>query len=566
MPKVVLYCRVSSDDQAQKDLSIPAQQKALRRYVEEQGPDWEIATEFLDEGYSAYSPAQKRPGFCKMVSFCKKGRADMILVHKFCRFSRNRDESVLFKAMLKNRGVQVRSITEQFDPDTKEGFLFEGMIEIFNQFQSMNLACEVLKGMRENAERGYANGGRAPYGYKRVTVADGRGQERPTYALGDDEEVAIVREIFDLAVEQGMGAKAIANALNSRGVKGPGGDRWGHASVWFILSNPVYKGDLVWYKSKRLGRESRTRTEAEERIVTENAHPAIISPETFARRLALAAPRKFEERKTRAQHVHYLLTRLVRCSHCGATFVGRRQRYKGKGGKDTDRFAYYCGGYMRNGSSVCRSYPLAKDWLEGAVIAALRSQLGDAEKRQALRADIEARIESLRQLHNHDGKSVKLKLAAIDQQIDRYFVLIGQGWEIERAKQMIEEAKAKKARLEAEVAKVQESEYHQRLLSKNLEMLERLSRIILNDFEAMPFGVQRQALLAFINEIVVDQHRELVMRFQVPFDNGGLKELVEKAEAAIRGELYEDPENVSGEPRLIRSSPDCLSGLEWYPQ
>lgn len=419
--------------------------------------------------------------------------------------------------------------------------------------------------MRENAERGYANGGRAPYGYKRVTVTDDRGQGRPTYAPGDDDEVAIVREIFDMAVDQGLGAKAIANALNSRGVKGPGGDRWGHASVWFILSNPVYKGDLVWYKSKRLGRESRTRTEDGERVVTENAHPPIISPEIFARRLAVAAPRKFEERKARAQHVHYLLTRLVRCSHCGATFVGRRQKYKGKGGQDAERFAYYCGGYMRQGSSVCRSYPLAKDWLEGAVMAALRTQLGDEEKRQALRAEVEARIESLRKLHNHDGKSVKLKLAAIDQQIDRYFVLIGQGWEIERAKQMIEEAKAKKARLEEEVAKVQESEYHQRLLAKNLEMLERLSHIILADFAAMPFGIQRQALLAFIDEIVVDQHRELVMRFQVPFDNGGLKELVEKAEAAIRGELIDDPEDVSGEGRLTRPSPDCLSDLEKVP-
>jgi len=29
MPSAVTYCRVSSDEQAQKDLSIPAQRKAL---------------------------------------------------------------------------------------------------------------------------------------------------------------------------------------------------------------------------------------------------------------------------------------------------------------------------------------------------------------------------------------------------------------------------------------------------------------------------------------------------------------------------------------------------------
>ncbi len=566
MPKVILYCRVSSEDQAQKDLSIPAQEKALRRYVHEQGPDWQIVAEYRDEGYSAFVPARKRPGFVAMMAFCKKNKVDTILVHKFCRFSRNKEDSVLSKAMLKRKGITVRSMTEPFDPDTKEGFLYESLIEMINQWNSMNLSSEVLKGMQENAERGYNNGGRAPYGYARTTITDKRGQEHQVYALGDDDEVAIVREIFDMAVEQGMGAKAIANALNGRGVRGPSGGEWGQGSVWHILSNPVYKGDLVWYKSKRLTHESRTRTDPDERIVVENAHPAIIPPELFARRAALAGQRSFQERTARVQRVSYLLSRIVRCAHCGSTFVGRRQKYKGKGGVEAQRYAYYCGGYMSKGSAVCRSYPLPKDWLEGAVLAALRTHLGDEEKRNLLRAEVEARIESLRAAHTTDARSVKAKLAAIDQQIDRYFKMIGQGWEIDRARALIEEAREKKTRLEEEVARVQESEYHQRLLAKNLETLERLSRVVVEDFAAMPFGIQRQALLAFVDEIVVDPNRELVMRFQVPFDNGGLKELVEKAEAAARGELDEDPENDSGESRLTRPSPDCLSGLEWYPQ
>jgi site-specific DNA recombinase len=166
MPNVVTYCRVSSDEQAEKDNSIPAQRKALRAWVA-QNPGTTIVREFVDEGISAYAPADKRPGFCEMISFCRKNDVTFILVHKLDRFSRNREESILFKGLLRKHGVQVKSVSETFDPESPQGFLYEGMIEVINQFYSMNLATETLKGMRENASRGWVNGGVAPYGYRR---------------------------------------------------------------------------------------------------------------------------------------------------------------------------------------------------------------------------------------------------------------------------------------------------------------------------------------------------------------------------------------------------------------
>jgi site-specific DNA recombinase len=150
MPKVVTYCRVSSEEQALKDLSIPAQRKALSRWIEEK-PDLNLAESFVDEGESAYAPADKRPGFCGMIAYCRKNPVDYILVHKLDRFSRNREESILFKSLLRKHGVTVKSITENYDPETPQGFLYEGMIEVINQFYSMNLATETMKGMKENA-------------------------------------------------------------------------------------------------------------------------------------------------------------------------------------------------------------------------------------------------------------------------------------------------------------------------------------------------------------------------------------------------------------------------------
>lgn len=49
--KAAIYARVSSEKQAEKDLSIPAQLKALRKYALDR--DWDISAEYVDEAESA---------------------------------------------------------------------------------------------------------------------------------------------------------------------------------------------------------------------------------------------------------------------------------------------------------------------------------------------------------------------------------------------------------------------------------------------------------------------------------------------------------------------------------
>ena len=86
-----IYARVSSEKQAEKDLSIPAQLKALRRYALERG--WEIVSEYIDEAESAKSAS--RPAFQEMVAAAKKKERpfDTILVWELSRFARNREDS-----------------------------------------------------------------------------------------------------------------------------------------------------------------------------------------------------------------------------------------------------------------------------------------------------------------------------------------------------------------------------------------------------------------------------------------------------------------------------------------
>lgn len=527
MARVVTYCRVSSDEQAQKDISIPAQRKALNRWVDDR-PDHDVVREFVDEGESAYAPADKRPGFCEMIAYCRRHEVDAILVHKLDRFSRNREESIIFKSLLRRNGVQVRSITENFDADTPQGFLYEGMIEVINQFYSMNLATETLKGMRENAERGYHNGGRIPYGYRLEKVTEG-GREHSKLVPGPDEEVTVVREIFEMATSRRMGGKRIANELNSREVPGPRSPHWSASTVAHILNNQVYVGDQVWFRSKKAGRHGRERTEEDDWLVTEDAHEALVDRDVFERRKELAKTRQFDVR-SRDQQVTYLLSRLMRCSCCGSNFVGRRQKHKVKGGNKV-YYRYYCGGYLSKGSAVCPSLPIGKEWAETAVLKKLRQKLCGKGRLDALEAKVRKRIEARRQAYGTNPEAVAQKLRDIDRQIENYYRAIGAGMDVEVCQRHIDELSTKKEEMAEEAAVLQQEDYYDRAMALNIEELRRFAEVFEKKFDDLPLGARREVILKFVDQIIVLDREKLQLHLHIPLDNRGIKHLADEMES-----------------------------------
>ena len=158
---VAAYARASSLAQ-DVDLSISAQINALRRYALDKGMI--IVEEYIEEAESGRSA--DRPAFLRMISDAKQEPKpfEEILVWKLSRFARNREDSIVYKTMLKKRGVRVISINEPID-DGPSGQLLAGIIETVDEFYSLNLAQDVLRGMREAASRGFWVNSRAPYGY-----------------------------------------------------------------------------------------------------------------------------------------------------------------------------------------------------------------------------------------------------------------------------------------------------------------------------------------------------------------------------------------------------------------
>lgn len=73
---------------------------------------------YTDEGISGRST--KRPTFQQMIGIAKTKPSpfDAILVWKFSRFARNREDSIVYKSMLRKQcGIEVVSISEQLSED-----------------------------------------------------------------------------------------------------------------------------------------------------------------------------------------------------------------------------------------------------------------------------------------------------------------------------------------------------------------------------------------------------------------------------------------------------------------
>lgn len=142
MVRGACYLRVSTEDQV--EFSPDAQLKAIQNYCNQNNISLDREHIFKDEGISGRK-ADKRPGFQDMIKHAKKKEFDVILVHKFDRFARSREDSVVYKSLLKKEcGIRVISITESIEDD-KFSVILEAMLEAMAEYYSLNLSDEVKK-------------------------------------------------------------------------------------------------------------------------------------------------------------------------------------------------------------------------------------------------------------------------------------------------------------------------------------------------------------------------------------------------------------------------------------
>ena len=142
------------------------------------------------------------------------------------------------------------------------------------------------RGRLLSVQQGNFIGQKAPYGYEKTTITEGKKKCHTLKIV--EEEANVVRMVFDMYVNKDMGRVNIAHHLNELGVPTRTGALWTQDTLKTMLENDHYRGKVRWNWRKTVTvvedgevKQIRPKTKVGEYLVYDGKQPAIISEELF---------------------------------------------------------------------------------------------------------------------------------------------------------------------------------------------------------------------------------------------------------------------------------------------
>jgi len=216
-PKVAIYVRVSTEEQAKEGLSVEAQIDKCNSYC--QARDWEVYKVYRDAGFSAGS--LNRPALELMMRDAQEKRFDIILVYKIDRFSRKLRDLIMVLEDLKDQKINFTSVTEQIDTTSAMGEAFFQIIGVFAQLERGMVKERVELAFDRKIKLGEVVH-RAPFGY---VFQDKR-------LVPDPNNSENLKEIFEMWAA-GIDYKEISKKFNLSS-----------SAIYQIIKNPTYLGKI----------------------------------------------------------------------------------------------------------------------------------------------------------------------------------------------------------------------------------------------------------------------------------------------------------------------------------
>ena len=327
--KAVGYFREGKGDGAGKSLA--EQSESFLEFCRDHG--YEAVASFVD---SLKGEEERRPGFQQLVEFLKRPEKGFIMVITPSIDSLGRDLTETARSWFELEGLGAQVMVMDGGKDGTER-----LVEEWAKRTQGLVGEKVRSAMRRKAVKGEALG-RPPYGYR-------IGSRRRLELV--PEEAVVVRYIFRLYLQEGLGIRRIARCLNEESVKTRRGGNWSMVSIRDILRNRVYLGTY-----SRFG------------VRVPGSHPALISAEDFRRVQDCLISRRsnYSER----QATPFLLSGLAHCAYCGNKMIGvsRKQSWKRqKDGSQAEASYRYYQCQSRTNQSLCDYHTRRANALEQEV-------------------------------------------------------------------------------------------------------------------------------------------------------------------------------------------------------
>ena len=393
-----------------------AQKDKLRKYAEYQ--DMTIAEEFSDEGHSGKN-IKGRPEFVRMMEKIESGEdgVEYVLVFKLSRFGRNAADVLNSLQIMQDYGVNLICVEDGIDSSKDAGKLMISVLSAVAEIGRENIRTQTMAGREQKAKEGKWNGGFAPYGYK---LENGQ-------LLIADDEVEVIRIIFDRYIHTNSGIRGVATYLNDNGYTKklrqnntiPG---FSSGFIKSVLDNPVYMGKIA-YGRRRTEKKIGTRNEMhiveqDEYPIYDGCHEAIISEADWQLAHEKRTANGFLREKVHDMDHAHILSGLLKCPCCGKSLYGNIAKAHSK--DKYTRYYYYCKNTLGQTGHKCTfRLNIEQTEMNRMVAAIISAMVKDDRFKSAIKkkigtavdtSEMEERIKALRgQLKQVSGTKTRLE-------------------------------------------------------------------------------------------------------------------------------------------------------------
>ena len=304
--RVAAYCRVSTDSEDQLN-SFAAQQSYYNDYIRKHD-NWQLAEIYADEGITGTSAA-KRDDFQRMLSDCRKGRIDKILVKSISRFARNTKECLEYIRELKALGISVFFEEHNIDTRMVTSEMLTAVLASCAQAESESISKNMVWSVQRRMQKGTFNTCRAGTGF--LLSKDGLAI-RP-------EAVPVIQSIY-MDYVSGINSREISNRLTAEKALGR---VWNRKLVDYILTNERYAGNAMLqkkYRTDTFPRVKKPNRGERPMYYVEDSNPAMIDQELFDQAAELRKSRRRNTTKGQARP----FAKKLYCQCCGSLLRSKK--------------------------------------------------------------------------------------------------------------------------------------------------------------------------------------------------------------------------------------------------
>jgi site-specific DNA recombinase len=338
---VILYCRVSSDEQKKTGHSPQDQEEKLTSWAERKGYN---AVFLFQEDYSGKT--FNRPEWNKLMELVKRHpEVDGIFFTKWSRFGRNIEESYRHIRILRNKGIVVNAIEEWIDFEQSNSKFMLALYITQAEVDNDNRSRDVTDGMRRAVKDGnWAS--TAPVGYDNKRDEKGR-----AYIDVNEAEAVCVRKMFEMMATGCYTVEQCRTEIRAQGLK------ISKSRFHLMLRNPVYMGKILLKAYKK-----------EPEKLYDGRHTPLITADLFFSVQDVLAGRK---RKMHTDSDRYPLKGVLICPGCGDMVRGSESK-----GKLGGKYAYY------HCSRTACHHRHAAGVAEGKLMELIRKLKGDRDTQE----------------------------------------------------------------------------------------------------------------------------------------------------------------------------------------